>query len=181
VPNSQAAATAGRVLAGMPKRLAHSRLVAQRATDASRVLSGSWATALEAAGWLHDIGYSAELAVTGFHPLDGARWLRKEGWSSEVCRLVAWHTGALNEADLLGLDHELRTEFEAPPALPLSVLTWADLTSSPDGSPCTSEWRLAEILSRYPEDFVVHRAISAGIADLRSAVREIEGLLAFEG
>jgi HD superfamily phosphodiesterase len=31
---------------------------------------------LEAAAWLHDIGYSPEIAVSGFHPLDGARYLR---------------------------------------------------------------------------------------------------------
>jgi hypothetical protein len=31
---------------------------------------------LEAAAWLHDIGYAPGLAVTGLHALDGARYLR---------------------------------------------------------------------------------------------------------
>jgi len=26
---------------------------------------------LEAAAWLHDIGYAPDLVVSGFHPLDG--------------------------------------------------------------------------------------------------------------
>ena len=34
---------------------------------------------LVAAAWLHDIGYAPELVETGFHPLDGARYLRREG------------------------------------------------------------------------------------------------------
>jgi hypothetical protein len=41
------------------------------------------------AAWLHDIGYAPELAVTGFHPLDGARFLRRAGADGQVVSLVA--------------------------------------------------------------------------------------------
>jgi hypothetical protein len=30
----------------------------------------------EAAAWLHEFGYTADLATTGLHALDGARYLR---------------------------------------------------------------------------------------------------------
>jgi hypothetical protein len=32
-------------------------------------------------------------------------------WTTDACRLVAWRTGALNEATVGALDHRLRTEF----------------------------------------------------------------------
>ena len=34
---------------------------------------------LAVAAWLHDIGYAPEIASTGFHPLDGARFLTERG------------------------------------------------------------------------------------------------------
>lgn len=47
------------------------------------------------AAWLHDVGYGPKVKASGFHPLDGARFLRDEvGVANEVVRLVEWHTGA---------------------------------------------------------------------------------------
>jgi len=37
---------------------------------------GADADLLEAAAWLHDIGYTADVATAGLHALDGARYLR---------------------------------------------------------------------------------------------------------
>ncbi len=62
----------------LPVRWAHTQRVAAQARTLSPIL-GADADQFEAAAWLHDIGYSPELAVTGFHPLDGARFLRAEG------------------------------------------------------------------------------------------------------
>ncbi|MFF0177015.1 DNA methyltransferase family protein [Micromonospora profundi] len=45
-----------------------------------------WATSVLASGspapaaWLHDIGYAPEIVDTGFHALDGGRWLLREGF-----------------------------------------------------------------------------------------------------
>ena len=61
---------------------------------------------LIAAAYLHDIGYAPELVVTGFHPLDGARWLRAEGYERLAC-LVAHHSGARFEAQLKGFAEAL--------------------------------------------------------------------------
>ena len=59
----------------LPRRWAHVQGVAAQARSLAPIL-GDDADLLEAAAWLHDIGYSPELADTGFHPLDGARYLR---------------------------------------------------------------------------------------------------------
>jgi len=59
----------------LPVRWAHSRGVAGQAVALGRLLA-QHADLLEAAAWLHDIGYASPIAMTGFHPLDGARRLR---------------------------------------------------------------------------------------------------------
>ena len=59
----------------LPRRWAHVQGVAARARGLAPTL-GADAELLEAAAWLHDIGYLPELAQTGMHGLDGARYLR---------------------------------------------------------------------------------------------------------
>jgi hypothetical protein len=61
----------------LPRRWRHVRSVARRARWVAKELSLS--DDLVAAAWLHDIGYAPGLAETGFHPLDGARYLRRQG------------------------------------------------------------------------------------------------------
>ena len=71
--------------------------------DAKRP-AGEDAELVEAAAWLHDIGYAPDLHDTGFHPLDGARYLRDvEGADPLLCRMVAHHSCALTEAEERGL------------------------------------------------------------------------------
>lgn len=67
------------------------------------------------AAWLHDVGYAPSLAQTGFHRVDGARFLRARGVPEVVVALVAHHTGAVFEAEQRGLDVELLAEFALPP------------------------------------------------------------------
>lgn len=126
---------------------------------------------LAAAAWLHDIGYGPRLVDTGFHPLDGARFLRRIGASELVTSLVAHHSGAAFEAAERGLVNELR-EFELPPADLLDALVLVDMTTSPTGERLTVERRLAEILSRYEPSDPVFRAVTRSAPVLReSAVR----------
>ena len=152
---------AARLLTGVGSRLAHSGAVARQAAGANQLAGSAWCTAVLDAAWLHDVGYAPELVLSGFHPLDGARWLRDQGWPAEVCSLVAWHTQAEVEARLRGLDGELASEFAMPPRKARAVLAWADLTSSPMGKACTPLDRLDEILVRYPSGTVVHEATLA--------------------
>src|SRR5690349_13818372 len=87
----------------LPRRWAHSQGVTARAGGMGQLL-GKDATLLAAAAVLHDVGYTPRLAITGFHPLDGARFLRDEhGAGERLTRLVANHSFALLEAEERGL------------------------------------------------------------------------------
>jgi predicted hydrolase (HD superfamily) len=73
----------------LPRRWAHVQGVAARARSLAPVL-GADAGLLEAAAWLHDIGYAPGLAVTGLHALDGARYLRDaQHADAMLCRLAS--------------------------------------------------------------------------------------------
>ena len=63
---------------------AHFAGVAAKATALSGAVPDAEAGLLVAAAWLHDIGYASGLRNTGFHPLDGARYLRATGWDSAL-------------------------------------------------------------------------------------------------
>lgn len=173
---SAAAALAARLLTGIDTRLAHSARVASQMERVVDLLDPDWRSPALDAAWLHDIGYHPDLATTGFHPLDGARYLGDHGWRVETCCLVAWHSESIEEARMLGLEAELITEFDAPPHLPAAALTWADLTSSPTGDIWDPERRLAEILARYPPGSLVHDATRGSLPALSAAARDIDDL-----
>jgi hypothetical protein len=59
----------------IPRRWSHVQGAARQARSV-RAVVGSDAELLEATAVLHDVGYAPSLAETGFHPLDGARFLR---------------------------------------------------------------------------------------------------------
>src|ERR1700733_3431594 len=87
----------------LPRRWAHVQGVAARARSLAPAL-GADAGLVEAAAWLHDIGYLPELARTGLHGLDGARYLRDVQHADPMlCRLVAHHSFAVIEAEERGL------------------------------------------------------------------------------
>jgi HD superfamily phosphodiesterase len=76
-------------LAGpLPRRWRHVLSMARRAKWVAEQLP--LVQDLEMAAWLHDIGYAPELVDTGFHPLDGARYLRSIGMKRQVVSLVAY-------------------------------------------------------------------------------------------
>jgi len=84
---------------------------------------GADADLLEAAAWLHDIGYAPGVAATGSHPLDGARYLRDaQHAGAMLCRLAAQHSCAIIEADDRRLADVLALEFEPAPYALSSVL-----------------------------------------------------------
>jgi hypothetical protein len=172
-----AIALATHLLHGLDSRLQHSAAVAAQASRVTQLVEPGWGRPLIDAAWLHDIGYSPSVAVTGFHPLDGARWLRDHHWPAETFRLVAWHTEAFHEALLYRLDAELASEFDRPPRLAAAALTWADLTSSPTGERWDAERRLVDILDRYAPGSLVHQATTASAPTIRAAVQAVENLL----
>ncbi|HEX7657904.1 MAG TPA: HD domain-containing protein [Pseudonocardiaceae bacterium] len=147
---------AERMVAPLGRRWQHVKAVASRAERLSAVVPEKDRETLVAAAWLHDIGYDPTIGHTRFHPLDGARYLREQGWPSAIVNLVAHHSGSRFEAIERGLSGELR-EFPTPDETLLDALVCADLTTGPGGDPLTYEERIAEILSRYGPDDPVHR------------------------
>jgi HD domain len=154
----------------LPRRWAHVQGVAAQARSLASIL-GDDAELLEAAAWLHDIGYSPELADTGFHPLDGARYLRDVQHADPVlCRLVANHSCAIIEAEERGLANALSIEFPAPAPMLSDALAYCDMTTTPSGDVVSVQDRLLEIVQRYGPHDVVTRFIRKAEPQLVSSV-----------
>jgi HD superfamily phosphodiesterase len=117
--------------AELPRRWRHVQGVARRAVS-SGIAHGETLDLLIAAAWLHDIGYASGLVDTGFHPIDGARYLRRARVEEGVVDLVAHHSCAFVEAKLRGLQKALE-EFPKDDSLPHDELCFCDMTTSPDG------------------------------------------------
>src|SRR5260221_9134395 len=172
--NDGAQTVARRLLAeSEPCRWLHPQGVAATARTLSGILDDD-ADLVVAAAWLHDIGYSAGLSVTGFHPLDGARYLRDTEHAADLlCRLVAHHSGAVIGAKASCLDDELISEFPPPPEDLLDALTYSDMTTGPDGKTVIVEQRIAEIISRYGPGHIVPRVITMSAPSLTAAVNRV--------
>ncbi|GAA0426378.1 HD domain-containing protein [Streptomyces luteireticuli] len=165
----------------LPRRWGHSCGVQARARGLAPVL-GDDAELLEAAAVLHDIGYSPRLRDTGFHPLDGARFLRVVEHADErVVRLVAHHTCALLEAEERGLREELESEFALEQPHLVDALLYCDMTTTPDGDPTNPTDRVAEIVGRYGADSVVGRFIRRAEPEILAASERVSGRLAAVG
>ncbi|MGW8380184.1 HD domain-containing protein [Streptomyces sp. ODS28] len=157
----------------LPRRWAHSLGVAGRARDLRPIL-GDDADLMEAAAILHDVGYSPSIATTGFHPLDGARFLRdQENADERVVRLVAHHSFALLEAEERGLRQELEAEFELERPDLVDALVVCDMTTTPDGGHTTTRDRIDEITGRYGADTVVGRFIQRAAPEIHAAADRV--------
>lgn len=154
---ADAEALAGQLLASLRRRWLHVQAVAGCAADLQEVVDERDTSILVASAWLHDVGYAPELVRTGFHPLDGARYLREQGWPKRIVNLVAHHSGARFEAEQRGLTAEL-AEFELEDSLVMDALIAADLTTGPNGELLGYRDRVSEILRRYPASDPVHQA-----------------------
>jgi hypothetical protein len=154
----------------LPRRWAHAQGVATQARSLAPIL-GDDSDLLEAAAWLHDIGYSPELADTGFHPLDGARYLRDvEHADATLCQLVANHSCAILEAEERGLAYALSSEFPSPNGKLNDALAYCDMTTTPTGEVVCVHDRLSEIVQRYGPDDIVTRFIRRAEPALVSSV-----------
>jgi HD superfamily phosphodiesterase len=161
----------------LPRRWAHVQGVAARARSLAPIL-GDDADLLEAAAWLHDIGYSPRLADTGFHPLDGARYLRDVKHADPtLCRLVAHHSCAILEADERGLADVLSSEFPSPDPKLNDALAYCDMTTTPTGGVVSVHDRLSEIVERYGPQDVVTKFIRRAEQELVSSVARTDRLL----
>lgn len=141
-------------------RRTHSLAVGRKAESAAAGVVPALRSDLAAAAVLHDIGYGH--VETGFHPLDGARFLARQGFSPVVCNLVVHHSGSTFEAEERGLGLSVYAQFAVDQDLGSAhaVLWWADLTTGPRGQDVEVDARLDEICDRYGPDDVITRFIT---------------------
>ncbi|MEV5718504.1 HD domain-containing protein [Amycolatopsis mediterranei] len=172
-----AAALAERLVAPLGQRWVHVQAVAARGAQLGPAVAVDERETLVAAAWLHDIGYSSEINHTGFHPLDGARFLQNAGWPEDVVNLVAHHSGARFEAEQRGMSAELE-EFPFEDSPLLDALVVADLTTGPQGQLLAYDERIAEILKRYPQGDPVHKTWLIAAPILKESFRRVESRLA---
>jgi putative nucleotidyltransferase with HDIG domain len=153
----------------LPQRWRHVQAVAARAEGfANRIELDR--RALVCAAWLHDIGYSPDVGGTGFHPLDGARYLRAAGWPKEICALVAHHSCARVEADRRRLAVDLCAEFEDGPSAERDALWAADAMTGPAGQRFSLDERVREVVQRYGPNDVVSECVQTIKPELEAAI-----------
>jgi len=162
-------------MAPLGDRWLHVQAVARKAHRVATVLTGDDGETLVAAAFLHDVGYAPSLNRLGFHPVDGACFLRAQG-QERLARLVAHHSGARFEAEERGLVEELAA-FPVEDGLVLDALTFVDMTTGPAGQPMTLEERIGEIRHRYPPEDPVHRAIVRARPLLQAAIDRTQARL----
>lgn len=155
----------------LPRRWKHVQGVAEQAETATGFVDDP--DMLVAAAWLHDVGYAPELVKTGFHPVDGATYLRDIGATERLCALVANHSCAHVEARRRDVPLEWADE-----RTPLrDALWWADMTTTATGERTDFESRLTDIERRYGPDHVVTQSIREAEPELAGAIRRTESLL----
>jgi hypothetical protein len=170
-----AEAEASVLLSGLGDRWRHVQAVAARAHEAGRVLDADDRAVLIAAAWLHDVGYAPRLAVTGFHALDGARYVRGLG-QERIAGLVAYHSGAHVEAALRGLSAEL-AEFPDEASDTTAALAYCDMQTGPRGEAMPLDGRIADVERRYGADHVVSRSLRLAQPELVCLLARVEGKL----
>lgn len=169
--------TACRLLGANQERLRHSAAVAARAHSLADAVPDDQRNLLVAAAWLHDVGYAEALGDTGFHPVDGARFLRSTRWEPSVYDLVAHHSGSRFVAVLGGLDSQL-AEFAWTQNALSDALTIADQTIGPNGRPVSLEDRMQDMLDRHGPDSPNARAHPQRRAYFRAAFERVSSRLA---
>jgi hypothetical protein len=81
------------------------------------------------------------------------------------------------EARNRGLIDRLTEEFPPVEGLLMDAITYADMTTSPDGEPMEAERRLAEILDRYGDGDLVAESIREASPLILGSVERVAALL----
>jgi putative nucleotidyltransferase with HDIG domain len=161
----------------LPGRWRHTVEVARRAEELAGTVDPEDREHLVAAAWLHDIGYADEIVETGFHPVDGARFLDRHGWPRRLSSLVAHHSGAVYVAGARGLVDALRP-YRREDSPVSDALAYADQTIGPNGERVSVEQRMADALYRHGPDSPSARAHRLRAPYLRGVASRVERRLA---
>ena len=141
------------LLAPLGNRWLHAQGVVDRAQWVGAIFDEPDRSFLVAGAYLHDIGYAPALQHTGFHPLDGAYYLRSLH-CDRLAPLVAYHSGAEYEAHLRGLTPRL-LQFQREYSPVADALTYCDMTTNAIGDRVTFQERIADVFRRYDESHIV--------------------------
>lgn len=163
-----AAEQATSLLAPLNDRWLHVQGVVETACCVGEMFREEDRSYLIAAAYMHDIGYAPSLMKTGFHPLDGAHYLRSLGYERLAC-LVAHHSEADFEAALRGYTHELDA-FPRERSATADALTYCDVTTGPRGEHMSFKERAHDISVRYGEADLVTQAFRQATPYLSLAV-----------
>lgn len=173
VPSRAGAALISRtLLQGVGTRWPHVRAAARVAHSLAPLFDEMDARLLVAAATLHDIGYSPLLVRTGFHPADGAQFLRNRGFSERLVHLVAHHSYAAMTAPSRGVD-DLDERFPGDEAALADALVYSDMHAGLDGRVIPLADRLSDIKRRHgASDFSLRSKL------LLASVQRIESAMA---
>jgi len=173
----EAWAWAGTLLKEDRARLNHVAGTAQITRFVSAQLSIPWAEDLLAAAWLHDIGYAPGLVNTGFHPLDGAAFLARGGWSARVVGLVAHHSHNAMIAPYFDAADAL-ADIAAPDQLSHDILAFADIEAGRHGQESSGSDRLRDMRQRYQTSACVPRTVREDrYEELAASVEAVRAML----
>ncbi|GCE04244.1 HD domain-containing protein [Dictyobacter aurantiacus] len=153
-------------------RWLHVQSVVEKAREIGSVFNEEDRCYLIAAAYLHDIAYAPDLQRTGFHPIDGAYYLRQQE-QERLASLVAYHSEARFEAELRGLSQELH-QFEPEHSPVADALIYCDMMTNSKGDRVSFSERLADIYRRYDKNHIVSKAIHQAEPFLAEAVRRTE-------
>ncbi len=176
---NQIAIQAKQLLEPLGNRWLHVQAVAEKARHICVAFDLDDGLHLLAAAYLHDIGYAPVLKKTGFHPLDGAYYIRTLGYE-RLASLVAHHSEARFEARLRGLEL-LLGEFIRERSAVADALTYCDLTTSPMGNPVSLKERATEVFVRYGEENIVSQALRQALPYVSLAIARTQRRLRLRG
>ncbi len=174
-----AASCAESLLASSGNRWLHVQGVVEKVRWVSEMFDTENRTCLIAAAYMHDIGYASSLKKTGFHPLDGAYYLRSSGYD-RLASLVAYHSGAYFKAQLRGYEKAL-SEFTYEHSAVADALTYCDMTTNAVGVPTLLGERISDIFCRYGETDIVAQALRRSLPSISLAVERTTHRLRKQG
>ena len=163
--------------AASPARLAHVLTVASHVRETAERLDATGSVCIDVdyayrAALLHDIGYAPELQETGFHPIDGARYLERRGYPTIAADIIC-HSNSPELARLRGLP-----PISVSTSLVAELITYWDVQVAQGGIVMTYADRMSEIRARHSAQSDVcraHEIAEERIQMLRQRIDELLG------
>ncbi len=160
------------LLSPLGDRWLHVQGVVAKAKELSRLLKDADGLSLLVAAYLHDIAYAPSLVITGFHPIDGAKYI--EPFVGErVAGLVAHHTQSHFEAAFRGLTRELAT-FPDEKTIISDALAYCDVLTDSKGNTVSLRQRREGVIARYGPDHIVAQSFLRAYPYLCLSVARIQ-------